>query len=165
MWKPIAALLVFLVTSSFPQTNHARTIAQAFSEWGDFLAGGVWTGRHEQGHEHEQSWEWVLDRAFLQVRWKVSGDSGMSLFGIEPSTGRLTWWGFDHDGRVWKGTTNLEKPSEWIDEGTGQGASGLNLWKAALTRLGADEARLQIQENIVDGKAFAPEIIILKRRK
>jgi hypothetical protein len=90
MWKPIAALLVFLMMSSYPRISHARTIAQAFSEWGNFLAGGVWTGTHGRGDEHEQSWEWVLDRAFLQVRWKVSGDTGMSLFGIEPSTGKLT---------------------------------------------------------------------------
>jgi hypothetical protein len=52
-----------------------------------------------------------------------------------------------------------------VDEGTGQGTQGSNSWKATLTRLGADEARLEIQENVVDGKVFVPEVIILKRRK
>jgi hypothetical protein len=165
MRKAMVAVIFFLVASSHAQTACAKTIAQAFSEWGTFLAGGVWTSTHAQGDEHEQRWEWVLDRAFLQVRWKVTGDSGMSLFGIEPATGKLTWWGFDHDGRVWKGTTNLDTPGKWVDEGTGQGTSGANSWKATLTRLGADEARLEIRENVVDGKAFAPEVIILRRKK
>ena len=165
MRKAMVALIIVLATCSYSQTGYAKTIAQAFSEWGNFLAGGVWTGIHVQGHEHEQRWEWILDRAFLQVKWKVSGDSGMSLFGMEPSTGKLTWWGFDHDGRVWKGTTNLAKPGEWVDEGTGQGTSGPNAWKATLTRVGPDEARLDIRENVVDGKAFAPEVIILRRKR
>lgn len=165
MRKPMAALIVFLVTSSYPQTGDAKTIAQVFSEWGNFLVGDVWTGTHGQGHKHEQSWEWILDRSFLQVRWKTSGDSGISLVGIDPSTGKLTWWGFDHRGRVWKGTTNLDKPDEWVDEGTGHSTSGPNSWKTTLTRLGADRARLEIRENVVDGKAFAPEVIILTRKK
>jgi hypothetical protein len=165
MRKLIAALVIFLVTSSYSPIGNAQTTTQSFSEWGNFLVGGVWTSTHAQGHEHEQRWEWILDRAFLEVRWKASGDSGISLFGIDRSTGKLTWWGFDHRGRVWKGTTNLDKPGEWVDEGTGHGASGSNSWKTTLTRLGADRARLDIRENVVDGKAFAPEVIILSRQK
>jgi hypothetical protein len=165
MRKLIAALIVLLVMNSYAQTGDPQAIAQAFSGWGNFLVGGVWTSTHAQGDKLEERWEWVLDRSFLQVRWKLSGDSGISLVGIDPSTGKLTWWGFDHKGRVWKGTTNLDKPGEWVDEGTGHGTSGPNSWKTTLTRLGADRARLEIRENVVDGKAFAPEVIILSRKK
>jgi hypothetical protein len=162
MRKLVAVLIVFLMTSCCARARDAET-ARAFAEWGNFLVGNVWTGTHGQGHKHEQRWEWVLDRTFLQVRWNVSGDSGISLVGIDPSTGKLAWWGFDNKGQVWKGTTNLDKPSEWVDEGTGM--SGNNSWKTTLTRLGADRARLEIRENVVDGKAFAPEVIILVRKK
>lgn len=165
MRKLIATLIVFLVTSSYAQTGDAKTIAQAFSEWGNFLVGSVWTGTHAQGHEHEERWEWVLDRNFLQVTWKVSGDSGMTVVGIDPSTGKLTWWGFDDKGRVWKGTTNLDERGKWVDEGTAHDRLGSNSWKTTLTKLGADRVRLEIRENIVNGKAFSPEVIILTRKK
>jgi hypothetical protein len=170
MWKSLAALVVFLVAHGVVPAGHGQnpvhsSLSRSFSEWGDFLAGGVWTGTRGQGHAHEQTWEWVLDRAFLQVRWKVSGDTGMSLVGIDPATGKLAWWGFDHDGRVWKGTTSLDRPGEWRDEGTGDGPSGHNAWKATLTRPGPDEVRIRIDENVVDGKAFPPEVIVLRRKK
>ena len=165
MRKLIATLVLFLVTSAYAHAANAKTLAEAFSEWGNFLVGNVWTGGHAQGHEHEERWEWVLDKNFLRVTWKVSGDSGLTIVGIDPATGKLTWWGFDDKGQVWKGTTNLDEPSQWIDEGTGHDKSGTNSWKTTLTRLGADRLRLEIRENIVNGKAFPPEVIILTRKK
>ena len=166
MRKLLAVLsLVILTASSFAQSGDAETAAQAFPDWGNFLVGGVWTGTDARGDTHEQRWEWVLNKSFLQVTWKVTGDAGVSLVGIDPATGTLTWWGFDDKGRVWRGTTIVDKGGAWVDEGTGQGKGGHNSWKAKLTKLGEDKARLEIQENIVDGESFSPEVVILTRKK
>lgn len=165
MRKLIAVLLVLVATGSYAPTSVAKSFTEAFSEWGNFLVGGVWEANHAQGHEHEQRWEWILDGTFLQVKWKVSGDTGMTIVGVDPATGKLTWWGFDDQGQVWKGTTTLDESGKWIDEGTAHDRSGANSWKTTLTRLGADTARLEIRENVVNGKAFPPEALVLTRKK
>jgi hypothetical protein len=100
MRKLLAALslVILAATGSYAQSGDAETIAQAFPDWGNFLIGGVWTGTDARGDKHEQRWEWVLDKSFLQVTWKVTGNAGISFVGINPATGMLTWWGLRRQG-------------------------------------------------------------------
>jgi hypothetical protein len=162
-----AFLAMLLVTSMTVETRAAdpnSELQQAFTEWGSFLAGGTWSGTDGRGDKHEQRWKWILDKSFLQTKWTITGDSGVSLFGIDPATGKLAWWAFDADGRVWKGNTTLND-NAWVDEGAAEGKTGSGSWKSSLTKTGPDEMRLDIRENVVDGKAFPPEVVVLTRKR
>jgi hypothetical protein len=161
MRKLLAVLCLVVLSAS---TAFAKAPRQSFSNWGDFLVGGVWTGTDAQGVKHEQRWEWVLSKSFLQATWSITGDSGLTIFGIDPSSGQVTWWGFDEEGRIWKGSTTIDDDG-WADMGTGQGKSGANSWTAKFIKLGDDNAKLEIEENVVDGKAFPPEVVTLTRSK
>ena len=138
MRKIAVVFLVMLLAAAIPVGTRAAdfdaSLNQAFSEWGSFLVGGTWSGADARGDTHEQRWEWVLDKSFLQASWKITGDSGITLFGIEPATGKLRWWGFDAEGRVWKVTTTLDQDA-WVDEGAATGKSGPGSWKAGLTKI------------------------------
>jgi hypothetical protein len=168
MRKIVVVLWLMLLAVTIPVGTRAADSEakspQAFSDWGSFLVGGTWSGADARGDKHEQRWKWVLDKSFLQVAWKITGDSGITLFGIDPATGELAWWGFDNGGRVWKGTTTLDEDA-WVDEGAAEGKTGSGSWKSSLTKGGPDEMRLDVRENIVDGKAFPPEVVVLTRKK
>lgn len=145
--------------------NAKQAPPAAFTAWGEYLAGGVWTGTDANGDPFEERWEWILDRSFLQVTWKATGDSGMSVTGLDPATGQLAWWGFDNDGRVWKGAATLEGPDVWSDDLTAEGKAGSGAWKTRLIRVGDDTMRLEIEKNVVDGKTYPAEVITLSRKK
>ncbi|MBM3543581.1 MAG: hypothetical protein FJX44_03610 [Alphaproteobacteria bacterium] len=168
MRKFVAALWALLLVASIAVETRAADpdseLKQAFSQWGSFLVGGTWSGAEVHGGTHEQRWKWILDKSFLQVSWTITGDSGMTLFGIDPATGKLIWWGFDAEGRVWKGNTTLDNNS-WVDEGAAEGKTRSGSWKSSLTKAGPDEMRLDVRENVVDGKVFPPEILVLTRKK
>jgi hypothetical protein len=138
---------------------------KAFREWGDYSVGGTWMGTDAQGDKFESRWEWILNKSFLQVTWKITGDSGLSVIGIDPETGKLTGWSFDDKGRVWKIIVNVNKAGEWTETGTGKGKKGSSSWKATTTKLGADRTRIEIKENILDGKKLSPDVVNLTRKK
>jgi hypothetical protein len=130
---------------------------KVFREWGNFFVGGIWTGTDARGDKYEQRFEWILNESFLQMTWKITGDSGVSVCGIDPGTGQLTGWAFDDKGRVWNIIVTVDKEGEWTEKGTGKGKMGTSSWKAKFTKRGADMARVEILENVLDGKKLRPK--------
>jgi hypothetical protein len=138
---------------------------KAFKEYGDFVAGGVWTSTDAQGNKLENRWQWILDKSFLQLTQMSSDESFQEIHGIDPATGQWAYWGFTTKGRLWKGVAENTKAGEWMFRDSGQGKTGSNSWKGKEVKLGADQTRLEIQENIVEGKRLPPEVQIWTRKK
>jgi hypothetical protein len=138
---------------------------KAFRAWGHYSVGGVWSTTDSQGNKQEARHEWILDKAFLQLTWKGGDDSLHEIHGIDPATGRWTCWGFDNKGRVWKGGVESEKSGEWTFHSSGQGKAGPKSWKCRIIKLGADKVRLEVLEDVTDGKTLPPEVQIWTRNK
>jgi hypothetical protein len=138
---------------------------EAFKEWADYFVGGVWTTTNAKGKAEEIRYEWILDKSFVRLAWKTEGESGEEIHGIDPATGRWTYWGFDSKGRVYKGAVTSAKAGEWSYVNSGQGKDGPNSLKGKDVRLGPDEERFEIHERILDGKKQPPEDQIWKRKK
>ena len=139
--------------------------AQAFKEWGNYFVGGVWTTTNVRGKKEEIRWEWMLDKSFIRLTWKIGEESREEIHGIDPATGRWTLWGFDSKGRVYKGVGESTKPGEWSYRTSGQGKDGPLSIKHKDVKLGPDEERYEIEEFILDGKKQPPEVQVWKRTK
>jgi hypothetical protein len=139
--------------------------AQAFREWGDYFVGGVWTTTDASGKTEEMRCEWILDKSFVRLTWKIGDESREEIHGIDPATGQWTIAGFDSKGRVYKGVAQSGKAGEWSYRVSGQGKDGPMSWKSKDVKLGPDEERYEIQEQVTDGKQLPPEVQIWKRKK
>jgi hypothetical protein len=139
--------------------------AQAFKEWGDYFVGGVWTTTDARGKKEEVRFEWILDKSFIRLTWKIGEESREEIHGIDPATGQWTIWGFDSKGRAYKGVGESAKAGEWSYRVSGQGKDGPLSWKAKDVKLGPDEERYEIQESTLDGKKQPPEVQVWKRTK
>ena len=139
--------------------------AQAFKEWGDYFVGGVWSATNAQGKQQELRCEWILDKSFVRLTWKIEGESTEHIHGIDPATGQWTIWGFDSKGRVYKSVGRSEKPGEWSYNFSGQGKDGPISSRAKDVKVGPDEERYEIEEQTVDGKKLPAEVQIWKRKK
>lgn len=139
---------------------------KAFREWGDYFVGGTWTATDARGDKFSSRGEWILNKSFVKVSWQITGDAGESVTGIDPATGKVHSWGFDNKGRTWSVAVTIKVPGEWIEEGPGTARGGLrNAWKMKATKLGPDKHKVDILENVIDGKAFPPEAMTLERNR
>jgi hypothetical protein len=138
---------------------------QAFKEWGDYFVGGVWTTTNARGKTEEMRCEWILEKSFIRLTWKIGDVSREEIHGIDPATGRWTIAGFDSKGRVYQGVGSSDKAGEWNYSVSGQGKDGPLSWKARDVRSGPDEERFEMEEQIIGGKKLAPEVQIWKRKK
>jgi hypothetical protein len=145
-------------------TKAPAAAERAFREWGDWMAGGVWVFTDSEGSTSEERWEWILDKAFLMGNWKIGKDMGLSLAGMEPATGKLACWEFDDKGRVWKGTVTADKDT-WTWSSEGQGKNGRSMWKSRATKVGPDEGRSELLEQVEDGKKLPARTATSKRKK
>jgi len=136
-----------------------------FKENSDKIAGTVWTATTAKGEKSEMRFEWVLDKQFLKETWTFYGDTGHIIHGIDPATGKETAWCFDNKGRVGRGSATRPKAGVLVYVEKGQGKLGPYSWKSTTTDLDSERKRVEIQENIVDGKAIPPETIIMTRKK
>jgi hypothetical protein len=137
---------------------------RAFRELGDWEAGGVWESTGSDGSTSEERWEWVLNKSFLTNNWKIGKDTGLSIAGTDPATGKLACWEFDDQGRVWKGTITADKDAlSWSSEG--QGKKGRSTWKSRTTKVGPDEWRSELLEQIEDGKKLPGKTTVGKRKR
>jgi hypothetical protein len=139
--------------------------AQALEEWGTYFVGGVWTTTNARGETEEMRLEWILDRSFIRLTWKIGDTSREEIHGIDPATGRWAIAGFDSKGRVYRGFGESERAGEWSYRVSGQGKDGPMSMKSRDIKRGPDEERYEIEEQIVDGKKLPPEVQTWKRKK
>src|SRR5262249_28127120 len=113
----------------------------------------------------EQRWEWILDKAFLQLKGKDTYGEWIDILGIDPMTGKWANWGMDEKGRVWKGASEIEKPGTFSSKIKGQGPAGVMIWNSRNTKLGDDSVRTELLEIVSDGKKEQPTTLTLTRKK
>src|SRR5262245_43303922 len=100
----VAGLVVGVsVGGQDPSGGKSLKPAQAFQEWGDYFVGGVWTTTNAGGEVEETRMEWILDKSFIRLTWKIGDESREEIHGIDPASGRWIIAGFDSDGRVYRG--------------------------------------------------------------
>jgi hypothetical protein len=145
--------------------EQGRKPAEAFKEWGDYFVGGVWTTTNARGKTEAMRCEWILDKSFIRLTWKIGDESREEIHGIDPATGKWTIAGFDSKGRVYQGVGGSEKSGAWNYRSSGQGQDGPMSWKSQDVRVGPDEERYEIEEQIIGGKKLAPEVQIWKRKR
>jgi hypothetical protein len=159
-----AAILVLAASILAANVLAADTPAEkAFKEWADFNVGGVWTSTDAQGKKATERCEWILNKTFVLCTHDDEESSYMEVHGIEPVSGKWTWWTFESTGTVWKGTGESDKEGSWSYQGTGNGKAGANLWKSRTTKLAADRFSAEILEYIKDGKKQPAERVIVTR--
>jgi hypothetical protein len=124
--------------------------AKALKDFGDLAVGGVWTTTDRHGNKLEDRWEWILNTSFLKLTSKSGNKTtSLSLGGIDPATGRVTFWTFDDEGRVYKGIDTLDGESR----AEGQGPKGRYSLRTKVTIVRPDEVRWECLEgSIIDGK-------------
>src|SRR5262249_36355430 len=123
------------------------------------------TTTNAKGQKEASYFEWILDKSFVRVIWKAGDDATLEIFGIDPENGRWSYWGFDNQGRVYKGLIERAEEGEWTLQSTGHGKGGPRSLKGKDARLGADKERFEIIEFIQDGKKQPAEVFINTRTK
>lgn len=110
--------------------------------------------------------KWVLDQSFLHLTRTGSDGSSLQVFtGVDPATKQLSYWGFDNNGGVWRGTIESPKADEWVFRVTGHGKNGPSSFKSRVVKLGENSSRTDFEEFIVDGKKQAPASLTWTRKR
>ena len=76
----------------------ATDAQQAFQSYGDLMVGGVWTHTDADGTEYEHVYRWILNKKFLRADYVKDPNPATAVIGIDPFTGRPTYWAFHADG-------------------------------------------------------------------
>jgi hypothetical protein len=67
----------------------------ALKSYGDFMTGGVWTRKNDEGEEFRHSYRWVLNGHFVQFKILGEGPEGFVFIGVDPNTflrdGSIRW--------------------------------------------------------------------------
>jgi uncharacterized protein (TIGR02246 family) len=81
---------------------------------------GTWTSKRPD-LEIQTKYEWFGNKTFIKgqitVRGKEKNFTGMQMIGIDPGTGDLHYWTFEHDGGVGEGTIKQEG-KKWVFDST-----------------------------------------------
>jgi uncharacterized protein (TIGR02246 family) len=79
---------------------------------------GTWSAKRADAEVHT-TYEWFGNKSFIRanitVREKDKSFTAMQLIGIDPATGDLRTWTFEHDGGIGEGTCNRDGP-RWVFE-------------------------------------------------
>lgn len=124
----------------------------AFKKFADFAVGGVWAPNGANEAKEEGRWEWILDKKFARLTYKNKDQSFEEIHGIDPSSGKWTYFGFDKGGRSWKGSVTPQKGDQFLFESSGRGPKGATKQKYTTTLLPPNSAKLEDHELILDGQ-------------
>jgi uncharacterized protein (TIGR02246 family) len=115
---------------------------------------GKWVAKRDDLEIHSD-YQWFGDKSFILAKFKIKGKektfSGMQMIGIDPKTGDLRSWTFEHDGGF--GEANVSRDGKkWVfDMATvltnGSVLSSTNI----MTKINGDAFSWQPTNLIVDG--------------
>lgn len=131
---------------------------KAFKAYTELVVGGVWTNTTD-GKKQEHTYEPILGGRFVQQSQTVDREpvTVLQILGVDPDTGRFTWWTFSGDGNVGSLVASQSSPGVWMLEGQGNGPNGKATFKASLTKVDANTITLQTLEVTLSGKKQEPE--------
>lgn len=137
---------------------------KAFTSWANLAVGGVWSGTVD-GVQFEDTYQWVLNKRFLRFASKSKEASEIhatSLIGIDPKTGKATWWLFDEEGAVGQGTMTWVTDGVWSFTNHSDGPRGKQTWTAVVTKLGENQVRVE-SEMVTNGKSEGKQVVLWTR--
>src|SRR5262245_35387034 len=81
---------------------------------------GKWTAKRDD-LQIDSTYEWFGDKSFIKATFAIKGKeksfTGMQMIGIDPNTGDLRSWTFEHDGGVGEATVTRDG-KKWIFDST-----------------------------------------------
>ena len=138
-----------------------------YNDLADLLVGGVWQLKEDDGTIVEHAYRRILDGQFLKnTASSMSGGApGIAIVGIDPMTKQVTFWIFGQDGYVGTSTATAESKDVWHFKGRGKGSKGELRIEFRMTKEGADEIKVAIISNTLNGEEQDAKPEVWRRRK
>ena len=118
---------------------------EAFRAHAEFMTRGVWvsTDRDEKAvvDRHVPS----KSKKFVQVQSIVGDEYVVGVYGVDPKSGKLTFWSFHEDGAVGVWTCTGYQNGRWTWEGRTVGPNGEESGTAVSQRVNDNELTLVIE--------------------
>ena len=83
---------------------------EAFNRFGDYIVGGTWHGKSQDGTSSSTLLPMGVGKQFLL---RIVKRHSLAVIGIDPASGDRNWWLFQEDGSV--DTRNLQRNLDWQD--------------------------------------------------
>ncbi|MBC8875738.1 MAG: hypothetical protein H8E44_40445 [Planctomycetes bacterium] len=147
-----AAVLVVIASTLCGQTDGEKV----FKEWADLGAGGVWTTTSPEGDKMEHTYTWTLDDRFLQIDRRGGENQGISLVGVDPATGKVTFWGFNENGRRGQYVLTKKKEDVWAFEGQSDGPDGKTVGAYQVAKVDDNTIKTEVIKETKSGVAQEP---------
>lgn len=115
---------------------------------------GKWTAKRE-GLEIQSDYEWFGDKSFIKAKFTIKGKDktfkGMQIIGVDPNTGDLRSWTFEHDGGF--GEANVTRDGKkWVFDSATSLTNGSVLTSTTImTEINNDAFSWQPTNLAVDG--------------
>lgn len=142
----LTGLLLVNESSAFGQTPSE----EVFRSYADFQVGGTWKAT-VGAHKLEHSYRWAVGRKFAQLDAKGGVLPLVAMFGVDPASGKCTWWFYYNDGSMGKGVMTQERDGVYILEGKSNGMNGENSFKVRMSRVDDNTMKEEIISFIVNG--------------
>ena len=132
---------------NWPVVTFRRTSGEdSFRSWAKFMVGGVWTNTDDEGNLHEHAYRWTPDKRLIELvvlAGPLPSPSRAIKVGVDPLTGRHTWWTFGNNGGT-QATFDRVGENEWLIRGSRRdqesGEIETGVWKAI--KVGSDQLQL-----------------------
>ncbi len=115
---------------------------------------GKWVAKRDDLEIHSD-YEWFGDKSFILAKFKIKGKektfSGMQMIGVDPKTGELRSWTFEHDGGF--GEANVTRDGKkWVfDSATSLSNGSVLTSTTIMTEINHDAFSWQPTNLSVDG--------------
>ena len=152
--KHCLVVLVLLLLAVSSNVAVAQDDGQeAFESFAKMIVGGTWTTTLD-GEKYEDTYRKISNGQFIQQTAKGSKlfPGGVSVLGIDPETNKFTWWGFNADGSVTKGTMKSVSKDIWQGQWASKGPKGTTLTELTLKRIDKDTLKVDITKQEVTGE-------------
>jgi hypothetical protein len=145
----VAALVALCSNSSSAQEDGKK----AFDAYAKFIVGGTWTTTAE-GNKLEDTYRRVQETHFVRLTSKGSDKfpGGFSTLGVDPNTGKFTWWGFNSDGSLAKGIMEYDGKKTWTGAWDSKGFTGSSHMELILKKIDKDTLSVEMTNQKVDGE-------------
>lgn len=158
-----SAVLVLAASLVVGQTDAEKT----YKGLADFLVGGVWVYKADDGTLVEHAYRRILEGRFLQntASAVANGAPAITIVGIDSLTGEVTFWWFAQDGQTGISRVTSKAPGIWLFKGESKGAKGREVIEFTANKVNQDELRVDIISLTVNGIKQDGKPEIWKRRK
>lgn len=128
----------------------------------EFLLGGTWITTTEDGQTVTHTYSTRETGKFLRNEMKGGPLPGIGILGLDPTTGKCTWWSFLDDGNTANFVIEMDDDGVWHMESTDQSAP--IQYKGRIKRLDANTIQEEGFKMAIAGKAQPNGVFTWKRQ-